>query len=370
MAMWQTGYLEFHEPTGFDHPVLLEPIRYPCKVCQAQFESVDALLKHRFEAHPFVRPVMWVRGIELGDTPMSIARVIEPADFKCVHADVAYLNGTAVPLPQLGRRLSKFRNDRVTIELANANVRAKFQLDFAIAEQADLAGVERCFRDMVRAGRLDVRAIEVFITACKAHPTASGYCDAICKYLYGMLAKERAPDCVVPYQEYRTKYEQALSGLADNERPLALIIRAIIEFHFNHFAEAAAHLPPGRLRQAAQIFETWISGKSSGTVSPLPSSRKPTAEEILAEEQVHRILSWTLVTPGASGVDLKDLYALATSDIPEFDRVKLRMLVAQHSLARGDFGHAEKIAREMRHRTGTGTWAESLLEQIERERQP
>ena len=61
----------------------------------------------------------------------------------------------------------------------------------------------------------------------------------ICDYLYGVLAKERSHDASLSHEKYANKFNEAVEQLAAYDRPLARIIRSLVEFHFNHFEEAA-----------------------------------------------------------------------------------------------------------------------------------
>jgi hypothetical protein len=125
MGFWHTGYMEFHEDVGFgDNQFRPEPAVYRCKECDAQFDALDALRAHRFEAHPYRSPLLLVRGIEAGATPIRVTRPLAPADIVVGRAQSAALNGRSVPPSRLPKLIAEIQNDRVSVGLENVCRRA------------------------------------------------------------------------------------------------------------------------------------------------------------------------------------------------------------------------------------------------------
>jgi hypothetical protein len=358
--------MEFHEPTGLQWKFEPKPIRYSCGICNLEFDTPDQLLRHRFEAHPNRRPMLLVRGQALGATPHRIARAVTSDDFLVNYATAARVNNELVPIAELGERLARYANDRVTIELANDSVPALFEIDFKIAHPVDLDGVESCFDSMVQMKRLDIRAIEDFIAKARPHSTAMPYMDGICSFLYGVLAKERAPDCAIAFDAYREKFELAIGALRDFDRPLALIIRGLVSFHFNQFEDAMRVTLPGPLHVAAERFYQLLA---SGRAISQSATHKPASylERALTDFDTQRIVKWTLADTDAFQLEqenMEDLEDLLGADLVEYDRTKLRIILAEEFLARGHSLRAGNIARTMRNNSTTEVWAESVLARV------
>lgn len=72
MGFWHTGYFEFHEQVGYGEGFLPRPTVYTCSHCGESFTSNDALRIHRFERHPHKRPILILRGLEIGNATASI----------------------------------------------------------------------------------------------------------------------------------------------------------------------------------------------------------------------------------------------------------------------------------------------------------
>ena len=187
----------------------------------------------------FIAPVMFLIGRELGTQPVRITRQLVPDDVRVEGCDRVVLNGRAIPVSRLPDTLAAHPADICRVVLSKSGVAAEFEIEIRVASENDLEGVERQFRRTATNRRLDLRAVDEFITASSGFRSAIGYCDGICAYLYGILAKERAPDSSISYEGYRGKFSRAAEELAAYDRPLARVIGSLVEFHFNHFRESA-----------------------------------------------------------------------------------------------------------------------------------
>ena len=368
MGFWHTGYMEFHQPTGLEEDYQSTKTVYRCQHCDAQFAEMKDLRAHRFEAHPYSRPVLFVRGIELGTSTFRVTRDATAADFVIERSTTASINGKSVPVADVPKVLAKVKNDKVKVELANDGAHAVFEVAFCIAAVEDLEGVEAAFLKLARKGQLTIASVEGFIEDCKPFTTADGYDDGICHYLYGVLAKEHSPDSALPYEEYRTRFNRAADELLDYDRPIARIIRALVAFHFNHFADVAATAPSGRLRVASSRFAALLAGEGWGTVSPPATARRNATEDLLTDHESLRIIRWATSPLTDLGAEAADISALARRDIPEFDRMKLRMLLAEASAAAGDRDTARKAARALIGSLKTAAWAERVIASLADER--
>ena len=181
MGFWQTGYMEFHEPVGFDgaafKPLLLRGSRVPCVQI---YGSMDELRNHRFVAHTLHRPVMFLQGRELRTHPFRITRRISIADVQIARCDRVFFNGSEIGISSLPGTLSEISCDVCRVVLSKSSVEAEFELDIRVASETDMAGIEEQFRRTTLARRLDTRAVDEFISATSEFRSAIGYCDGVC----------------------------------------------------------------------------------------------------------------------------------------------------------------------------------------------
>lgn len=371
MGFWQTGYYEFHEPIGLGVilPPLI-PIKYICKICQDEFDSLDKLRAHRFNRHPFRRPALIIRGREVGSTPLRITEALEAADIESSsELETLRLNGVNVPTIVEAREiLSEKRNEVVIIELSSQGIPANYKLVFDIASGSDLAGVDACFVEMVRGRQLDRKSIAAFIDKSARNTTAHTYCDGICEYLYGILAKEGTDDFLLPYEIYREKFSRAADILKDYNQPLGRMIGAIVAFHFNQFREAHQLGGLSRIGSVCQIFQEWIEGKSIKQPSEIPNAAILSFDDMLTDwdtEQVIRVCANELE---AVGHHLREVKSILDKDISEVDRAKLWILASEICWVQNDYNSSAEYARNLLNNPSFGDWAERSIERAQRKK--
>lgn len=361
MGFWHTGYIEFHEPSGLDDIFEPGPILYYCRHCDKALGTPEELRVHRFEAHTFMRPLLFIRGLEVGTAPLRITRALRTEEVRASRYDSARVNGRSVNATQLGEELARTTNDRLTVELTNEGVPATFDITFEIASDTDLAGVEECFLAVARKRRLDRRAVEEFISAADAFPSASGYCDGICEYLFAVLAKEGAHDSSLPYEAYREKFNKAVESLKDFRRLLGNAISALIDFHFNHFSESEKKGTGLRVGVAAGRFRRWLESDAEGARAALRKDYDDNLDKLLTDFETERLISWSVAARSVSEQKMRDMGSIARQDIPEYDRAKLQIMLAENYLERGDVREAKRYARELLNSPTLGRWAENLI---------
>jgi hypothetical protein len=367
MGFWHTGYIEFHEPVGLGDGYPPPPPVYPCQHCGEEFLTPDDLRAHRFERHPFSRPVLMIRGFEIGSAPVRISRRLSPSQVEALKCETALLNGQPLPPKELGSQLSKLRNETVKIELWNGEIAATFELRICVAGEADLVGVERAFEEVRRQRRLDIRAIEDFIDAGRAFPSAVDYLDGICEYFYSVLAKERAEDSSLPYKQYRAKLSRSADRLKDFRRPLANTIQALIEFHFNHFREAEAFAPGFRVGLTSQRFSRWLTGDIAAARTIPLSTFDDRLEKSLTDFETERLLKWSLESYDRILQQADEMEALLLKGLPEYDRTKLHILLAENYAEAGRLTDARNHARALRGNPSLSHWAERVISEQTKE---
>ncbi len=366
MGFWHTGYMDFHQPTGLGDNYPPPKTVYRCQFCNQEFSAAEDLRTHRFESHPFSRPVLIIRGMELGNTPLRISRRLAPDETEALKCDRATLNGEPVSVKSLGGRLSNLKSGPSTVMLSNSGATAIFELQVSVASEADILGVEDSFLRVARCGRLDKRSIEDFISTARAFPSASDYYDGICQYFYGVLAKERTGDSSLPYDIYRDKFNIAADQLRDYQRPLANVIGALIDFHFNHFPEAKALFPHFRVGVAGQRFNTWITGETATEQAITTATFDDQLEKLVTDIHTERLVQWTVSNSALILRDAEYIDDLIRNDFPEFDRTKAHILLAESYAENGDHAKARPHALELRNNHSLYGWAEKILSRAPR----
>lgn len=369
MGFWHTGYMEFHDEAGLGYTYQPQKPVYHCQHCGQHFDSMDELRRHRFQLHPYTRPLLFVRGVELGATPFRVTRQAQPRDFVLERCTRGSLNGKPAKPDAIPKLLAEVNHDKVTVELANDGAPAIFELVFRIADEQHLTKVEASFLRFANQKILTVRALESFIQECRAFNTADDYYGGICDYLYGVLAKEGAPDSSLPYQEYLERFNRAADALLDYDRPLAHIVRSLVAFHFNHFEDAEVIAPPGRLRMASMRFEAVLKGILWDEVGTPAKKLSNALEDMLTDHETLRILRWAQLPSTELAAEVESIAALVKRDVPEFDRLKLNILLAEAYAASGDTVQARKTARELIGNGKTAAWAERLIARLAGEEQ-
>ena len=371
MGFWHTGYIEFHQPTGLEDYVYRPPprTRYVCEHCAQQFDDVEALRRHRFEQHPLRQPALLLRGRAVGALPVKVLTPLREGDVVVEVATRCVLNGRPVQPRTLGAVLSGMSHEFVELTLRNGGAATRCELDFAIADEAHLQGVEAAFLRMARDQVLSIDAVSRFIQDCRALRTAMPYCDGICHYLYGVMAKEQSSDSGLERNQYAERFMRSSDELSGFDRSLARSVRALIAFHFNQFDEAELLAPEGALRHAAGAFAGLLQGLPWHFDAAFSPALGSAVEDLLTDQDTLEILadaSHGLVDLKNRAEDLVD--HLRRAPPGGYDRMK-RILLAGEALAarEDDASHAaaRRLARELASQRDSSDWAEAMLDRLQ-----
>lgn len=365
MGFWHTGYAEFHEPVGYGENFVPQKILYSCTLCGEIFDSEGELRKHSFENHPLHRPILLFQRKEVGSAPLKISREILEGDFQVYSSDEVRVNGTKINVEDLYLVLSRVQNDKISLLLKNDRVEANYIIEFSIASNYDLDGVDRCFFDLARLGRLDLRSVDEFIQSSKKYKTAINYYDGICEYFYGVLAKERASESNLNYEQYREKYNQAIDKLSGFDTELSRSIYSLIHFHFNHFSEAMNQF--GTVTRAGLVssrYDRWISDGDEFDILTLGTKPSCEIEKLLTDSETEQILQWGLLPP--ERVIERSEEIISRNDFVDspFDVVKMTVLLAESFFSLGLNQEAKRYCRELINSPTLGTWANRLMGKI------
>ena len=361
MGFWHTGYMDFHEPDGLgDFRFEPLPPAFRCAHCDTICSSIDELRIHRFESHPLRRPTLFLKGQELGADPVRVTSRFSTEDVRIDDCDRAFVNGSEVPVDRIPHRLVRMSSDVCRLVLSKSDVSVEFKLDFRIASEEDLLGVETQFERTALGGRLDVRAIEEFISSTSGLESAIGYTDGICSYLYGVLARERAPDSSLPYDAYVGRFSRAAEQLATYERSLAVTVVSLIEFHFNHFEEVSRLGNNSRVGRAAERYENWMQGKliESTKGSSRPNNK---LEALVTDGETEQIIRWAVCPFQVLSDHAEEIESFLKGNLEEYDKVKIHMLLGEMYAMSGKATKALEHAKALRNVAALEGWAESII---------
>lgn len=367
MGFWHTGYAEFHEPTGLGdgNAYVPSPVRYVCEQCPQVFGVLEELRRHRFEQHPLRQPALFLRGRPMGALPVQLMTPLQVKDVIVEDTKRCTVNGYTIAPDKLGAYLAPMLHEYVEVALSNDCATTHCILDFRIAEEAHLEGVERAFSRMAHEHVLNLDAVSRFTKDCRAFGSATAYYDGICHYLYGVMAKERAPDSGLKPDQYAERYLRASEALAGFDRPLARCIRALVAFHFNHFLDAEQLASEGALRHTASAFAGLLEGLPWRFDETYSSSNGSVVEDLLTDQDTLQI-----VDDASRGLlHLKahadDLLASMRRMSSGYDRLKRQLLAGEAFAARVDDAaraEARRLARELVGQDATEAWATAFLE--------
>lgn len=370
MGFWHTGYMDFHQHAGLDEYVYqpAPPTIYVCEQCGQQYPDIEGLRRHRFEQHPLRQPSLLVRGRAVGQLTLTVMTPLRPSDVVAEDSTYCKVKGQAVAPELLGVCLAEMTHEFVDIELGNPGTTTHCKIDFLIASEEHLLGVEAAFLRMARDQVLSIEAVSRFIQDCRGFDSAKAYYDGICQYLYGVMAKERSPESSLPQEQYVQKFSQANEALSGFDRPLAFAVRALVAFHFNQFDEAEQLAPEGALKFTAGLFASLLRGQSWHAEKTAASSSGSGVEDLLTDQE-------TLLVLADASLGLDELKA-RSSDLEShlrrsplgYDRLKHALLATEALVACGDQDSllkARKLGREWMNIADTSAWAEALLKRLE-----
>jgi hypothetical protein len=366
MGFWHTGYEEHHQISSFwDSGQTLDlSVEYKCEQCGRTFQSVDFLVEHRFSAHPYKSPILFIRERQLGSLPININTPLNLEDISIGCASSAILNGKKMSLDELKQHLSKVRQENIDLILSNSELSLRYRINFNISSEEDLSGVESEFLRLVESKELTRSSIDRFILKAAPYKSATNYIDGLCEYFYGVLAKEGAESSSLLQSKYREKFNRSAGQLMDYSRPLANFVKGLIAFHFNHFLEARKFLNDGNLFKISGFYEQIFMGNDV-EIKACESLATKFLENTLVDYETNLILN-VFKNVDLSRVDLSNLDQEGQSDkLSEFGKIKIKILMIKLYIKSKNEKKAVPILKDLKGLSNLEPWVNKISKKIE-----
>lgn len=362
MGLWQTGYMEFHDTQGVDWGEFVPRlITYPCMICGKDFESKDELFDHRFEQHPFKRPILFFNGLEATSPTQLLVHPLAPETIDFGATTRCFLNGSIIEKSDLISHLAGKRRGMCSIVLANEEIESSYQIDFDVPNESDLKEVERIFFEVAGTDILNLDRIDLFINMSSSFQTAIRYVDGMSNYLYGILAKDQRGGTQLQRSDFISKFNQALDTLQHFERPLAFAIVGVVNFNQNFFEKVDLLSKVPKIYLAMRKFNGLVTGDTNtgGNVA-LPNL--VSSKNIPLDYATEKIFEWALMPSEELYKLRKELEHLANStELVTNDRFKIQMLLAELLVEHREYSAAIRVAGRYSNDSVFGTWAQRII---------
>ena len=373
MGFWHTSYMDFHEPTSDGgNPFATRPATFDCPTCKAEFATSRDLRVHQFEGHATARPLLILRGRECGRTRLTITTATSPSDWVIRSCDRVTMNGAPSTVEEAIQRLSEQRHGVTEVRLHHAGTEQSFEFDFALADKADLDGVDSALERFIEGGELSRRSIDDYIMRSARFETAARYQGGIASYLYGVLAREQEAEQgadVSGTSMYEGKYDQAVATLKFFDRAPAEAICGIVAFHYNQFRRAMTKTRSRRVAEVALRFESILHSSpwDPSNLAVLPDS---SFDQALSDSVIEQVVTWSAIPLDGSANEAAAEIIDNIHDQRPPDAFKLHLIAAEHLRAAGAADEAMHQANQIRHARSAEDWYENFRLRTQGERTP
>src|SRR5690606_19129795 len=106
---------------------------------------------------------LFIKGMEVGTQPLTITSQLSTDDIGTQNCDQIWLNDQEVTTDQFSSALSQYDNHTCEIQLKKENIKSEFVLEFRVASEHDLSGVEQYFSEFADCDGFGRQQISDFI---------------------------------------------------------------------------------------------------------------------------------------------------------------------------------------------------------------
>lgn len=365
MGLWQTGYMEFHDPwqgsdssEGLATPI---PITYVCPQCGFSCDDPSDLSDHKFQDHGLHRPALLLGGQEVLSPKQLVTRPLREDEISVINAESCQVNGAALPIQDLPGFLAQQKKGFFSIIVSRAGISSQYDFTVELPNPDELREIGRLFLAIVGKDTLDIERINALIDAAEKFESARRYLDGLSQYLYGVLAKDQRGGTQLSQADYKTKFNMALDNLGQYNTPLAQVIVGVVNFSQNVFDDGATLASAPRLYDAMQQFHGFMNGHPVEAGIPIIGSSG--VANVPLDHATDQILSWAITPYAELHEHAKQLEnaALGSTWTPD-DRFKVAMLLAQMYTTLGERELARSHARRAVNDALFGDWAQRIME--------
>lgn len=338
------------------------PIIFKCDKCGENFANREARRQHVFDQHPFKRPQLLISSRIVKEQGEVIASPFPPADWVIQQTERIVIDQQEVTSRQACQRLSKLTSGFHEITLASADHVVTYHIEFDIPTEAQLATVERTFNILIVNQPLESDRIAQFITVAKQEGGARYYLEGVSDFLYGVLAKDQRGGTSLSRDDYTAKFHAAREALRFMDRPLANLIKALVNFNDNAFSEAEALAPDGEVATACRM----LNGLRSGKHCMAPNVRVVSGLNLPVDNLTAEIMGFCSLPLTGQQEQLPQLEHLASKRLTtDHDRVKIQALAMNTYWEVGEHARAASWAKKLRHSPLFEDLATRIIEDVE-----
>lgn len=340
------------------------PVTFTCHKCGEVFMDREVRRQHIFDRHPFMRPQLLVGSLIVAERGQVIATPFPPEDWVIQQPERIKIDQQEMTNRKACRFLSQLTSGFHTVKLSSADFSVTYHIEFDIPTEVQLAAVEQAFNMLIVNQPLESERIAQFITVAKQEDGARYYIEGVSDFLYGVLAKDQRGGTSLSRDDYTAKFHAAREALRFMDRPLANLIKALINFNDNAFSEAAALATDGQIATACQMLD----GLRSGNAFPASGSRIAAGHNLPVDTLTAEIIRFCSLPVGAQQEQLLQLEHLASKGLTtDHDRVKIQALAMNTCWESGDHEQATEWAKKLRHSPLFEALATRIIEDLENE---
>jgi hypothetical protein len=301
------------------------PVSYPCRYCDLSFASIMLRDRHEIE-HPIQNPVLYFQDRDIAGNYLRITAPLRPGDLGARNIGELTINGDEhQSVDELFKRMQAVQKGYFTVSYGNSALQKTLKIEVCIADKQELTHVDQAFALHFSKDDFTSSDIAAFIDNVKQYRTVSEYTNGLVRYLHAVMAKDRRSD-TMPFEEFDTRFNQALQSLQEYRTSLSMAIRAVIRFNRNDFAPLTA----GGLPEVDAAMQFFRGGRYASSELAESSVRMPvdfatefTLKELLGSYQQASLqdMEQQIAALSANNLSLQDR--------SKFDYISYRKAVEQ-----------------------------------------
>ena len=332
------------------------PRVYLCPICDLSFESLELLQDHKIASHPLKRPYLLIHGSAVSSDTIYLKQQLFRKDLGIENAENVALDDVSYGNPnEMLDALVANQSGRRVVKLSYQTYQVTISLIFDLISDESLVLVEQCFQEVFSGQELSSFKLRQFDSKLQEIKCANIYAGGLGCYVSGVMAKDRVRSSGLRFEEFNTKFGEALDALDHIDTELSKSIKAAILFSRNQFTRSmkASFLPQLSAVSKFMITGTFhdidIDSYSDSTLLPIDSVTETLVMFCTKGESFRRF----------SIESLKKL--IKTSSISLDDQHKVNFALMCHFLEISEYDKANEYFRKVKH---SSTFKEVAAEKV------